>query len=316
MPPRLLLAPASQRFSRRVQRLDTAPDVGGNHRIADRLQGDLRTLLLGEQLCLIALVFGDIGERAGHAHGPAVGTAHQPSARAHPQVPAPARTQPELGVIWFATAQMAHKLVVERIQVGGVEQSEQRFARMRHGVRLESQHLRAARREIEPAAAHVPVPQAVIAAANGQLQAFLAPGQRFTQPPLAPQPPLRQQDGRQQQRHCHHDNADGKPLLNPPRSLAQLVRECRLQRRQPRIDGNDALQHRLDAHHVTASLADQLTQHHCLFMQGRDLAVAFGPDADCGIYFLDMVEVAVETNDARYVVGVDGAGEKAGTRAS
>ena len=57
---RLLEAPAGELLGDRVEVLDDQRGVGGDHAVADRLQRDLRALLLLEQRVLVELALGDV----------------------------------------------------------------------------------------------------------------------------------------------------------------------------------------------------------------------------------------------------------------
>ncbi len=55
-------APAGQQLRRRVKGLDPPPYIRGDDGVADRLQGHLRTFLLGKQLGLGQLLLGNVGQ--------------------------------------------------------------------------------------------------------------------------------------------------------------------------------------------------------------------------------------------------------------
>ncbi|MCY1231470.1 hypothetical protein D9M72_439200 [compost metagenome] len=101
---------------------------------------------------------GNIRERPRHARAPAPRPAHQPAAGAHPQVIAGAVAQAEFGVVGLAAAQMVGQLGLEGGQVGRMQQAQHGFTRMRQLVVVVTEHLRAARREVEFATTKMPVP--------------------------------------------------------------------------------------------------------------------------------------------------------------
>ncbi len=69
---RILEPPAGQLLGHRVQVVDRPSRVGGDHAVADRLQRDLRALLLAEQRLLVELALGDVELDADQAQQPAL----------------------------------------------------------------------------------------------------------------------------------------------------------------------------------------------------------------------------------------------------
>ena len=84
LPAGLERAPTRQRLGHRIEIVDQAVDVRGDHRVADRLERHLRALLFREQLRFGELAVGDVGHRTGHAHRPAPRVAHRTTASAKP----------------------------------------------------------------------------------------------------------------------------------------------------------------------------------------------------------------------------------------
>ncbi len=139
----------------------------------------------------------------------------------------------------------------------------------------------------------VPVPQAVVAAAHGELETLLAVRQRLLQPALLAQHPLRQQDGNQHQQDSGADGAHHQQPADAARSLAQGIRECRLQRGQPSVEGLDPAQHRGQAIGIAAGCGQQAAQRERLLVQRLDLDIRRRPDRDGLVDFRDMAEIAV-----------------------
>ena len=61
---RLVVLPAGEAFRHRIHVVDAALGIGGDHRVADRLQRHLRALLGLEHRGLGLLALGDVGDRA------------------------------------------------------------------------------------------------------------------------------------------------------------------------------------------------------------------------------------------------------------
>jgi hypothetical protein len=95
---RLIEPPRGQVLGRRIDVIDPPVRIGADHRIADRLQRDLRALLLGEHLLLGALALGDVGDGALVADDPPGGIAHRAAVLQHHHGRPVAPAQHELGV--------------------------------------------------------------------------------------------------------------------------------------------------------------------------------------------------------------------------
>ena len=95
---RLARVPAGEILGDRVEIFDAAVGVGRDHGVADRLQRDLRLLLLLEHRGLGALALADVGDRAFVADQLAVLVAHGARALDHGQRRAVDAPQLELGV--------------------------------------------------------------------------------------------------------------------------------------------------------------------------------------------------------------------------
>ena len=104
LPLRLVRVPAGQILGDRIQILDAPVGVRRDHGVADRLQRDLRLLLLLEHRSLGALALADVGDRAFVADQIAVLVAHGARALDHRQRRAVDASQLELGVADLAVA--------------------------------------------------------------------------------------------------------------------------------------------------------------------------------------------------------------------
>ena len=99
---RLGAGPAGELLGDRIEVIDAAFAVGGDHRIADRLQRHLRAFLLGEHRLLGALARGDVGHRALEGHDALLGVAQHARAFQRDHLLAIATAQQHLGVVDFA----------------------------------------------------------------------------------------------------------------------------------------------------------------------------------------------------------------------
>src|SRR6185312_13034235 len=76
-PLRLFAAPAGHRLGDRVERTDAQLRVGGDHRVADRAQGDLGQFALAVQGVLERLALADVLRLRDEVQGRTVVVAHQ-----------------------------------------------------------------------------------------------------------------------------------------------------------------------------------------------------------------------------------------------
>ena len=109
--------PAGEAFRDRIHVVDAAERVGGDHRIADRLERDLGALLRLEHAGFCLLARGDVGDRALEARDAALLVAHHAAVVDHHEHGAVLAAQDGLGVAHFAALLHAPQIGVA---VGGV----------------------------------------------------------------------------------------------------------------------------------------------------------------------------------------------------
>jgi hypothetical protein len=107
LPAGLERAPTRQRLGDRIEVVDQAVDVRGDHGIADRLERHLRALLFGKQLCLGELPVGHVADRSRHALGPPLRVAHRAAARPKPAVLTGLRQATEFQIVRAVVAQVS-----------------------------------------------------------------------------------------------------------------------------------------------------------------------------------------------------------------
>ena len=173
----VLEPPAGQLLRHRVQVLDAAVRVAGDHAVADRLQGDLRAFLLAEQRLLVQLALGDVELDADQAAQPAL-VVDAGAGAADDPAPLPVRV-----------LEPVHALEHRRL-AGDVVAHRGRHARevlrVHHAVPVrrgdhvalgESEHALPAWREPGAVALRVVVPQAVVRAGQRHFLALLHVGE-------------------------------------------------------------------------------------------------------------------------------------------
>ena len=243
---RLGARPSRQRLRRRIERLDTALLVGGDDAFGNRLQRDLRAVLLGVELRLGLLAIGDVGDRAGHPGDLAIRIPHRLSARLEPSVLPRAGTEPEFVGIGRAVRTMLVERGLAHRPVVGMEAIQEGLERVGEFVVRVAQQLLVARRVVDVPAAEVPVPDARIAAIHREVEALLAHAQRVLQRIARAQHPPRERDAGDDERARGEYQRDFENSLRPPRRLAQRAGERDLQRRKPPVGVVDPRENRLE----------------------------------------------------------------------
>src|ERR1700694_4016983 len=169
--------PAGQLLGHRVDVVDGRVGIGGDDAVADRLQRDLRALLLAEQRLLVELALGDVEFHAHQAQQAPVLVDARGGAADHP-APLAVAVAHAMGA--FEDRRLAGDVVADRgryaRQILRVHEGAP-VRRAAHVVVAVTEHRLPARREIHLVAFDVEVPHAVVGRGLKQISALLELGE-------------------------------------------------------------------------------------------------------------------------------------------
>ncbi len=159
----LLELPSGQLLGHRIEVLDVALGIGGDHAVADRLQRDLGALLLPEERLFVDLLLGDVVLHADQPAQAAVGVEQCAGAAVHP---APLPVLALHAVHALEERRLAGDVIAQlRLhlrQLRGVHQAAPVDRRPGHVLLGVAHDGEPARREVQPALARIEVPGAVV----------------------------------------------------------------------------------------------------------------------------------------------------------
>ena len=177
--PRLRCRPPGELLGNRVQIFDPAVGVSGNDAIGDGCQRYQRAFLLGKQIRGRLLAIRHVRNRSCHADCLAGYPAHRLAAGAEPAVIARLGLQANFDIERCAVFEVVGNRVVDFHPVFGMHSRHQPVHRIAEFTLVVPQQLLESRRVIHFTGDDVPVPQTVVAAGHGQVEALLAQLQRL-----------------------------------------------------------------------------------------------------------------------------------------
>ena len=238
---RVLETPARQLLGNRIDVVDGRVGIRRDDPVADRLQRDLRALLLSEQRFFVELTLGDIELDAHQAQQPPVLVDARRGAADDPTPFAIAVTHP-MGA--FEDRRLTGDVVAyRRLHARQIVRMHQTapVRRAAHILIRVAEHGLPARREVDLVAFHVEVPQAVIGGGLGKIGALLELGEaRFDADALEARGQARA-DELHQQLHVHvpGPTRQGVCQAQKPRGLALDTQ--RNKERRPQLQLREAL---------------------------------------------------------------------------
>ena len=234
------------------------------------------------------------------------GVAHRAAARPEPAVLAGLAAAAELDVERRVVAQVRGGRGARRIAVVGMQQRDEAHRGVVHLLLGVADQFVAARREIEFAGEHVPVPQAVVAAGDREVEALVADAQRVLQRRCSAAACRRDRKMPSSTSSSGDDQRDDlQQQLGLARRLAQRCGERVLERRQPRVDGVDLVERRPQRRRCRVHRAWTCACRRMRRVLERcDFAVGLGPDADRALDVVHVPEAPEQQDHAVDVVGI------------
>ena len=180
-----------------------------------------------------------------------------------------------------------------------------------HLVLAVAQELPVAWREVDLLRGDVPVPETVVAAGHGELEALLGGAQGVLEGDGVGQHPARQEHADRDEDRRDREREQQQDLLRVAGRLAERVREVVLEGRQRVVDLVDPVEEGLERLDLARARDDVLVHRVGDLHEFLDEGVALRPDLHDALDVVDVAEGAEQTDRAADVVGVSAGLEEA-----
>ena len=249
------------------------------------------------------LAIGDIRDRAGHAHDAALGVAQRLATRAEPAIAA-AGAKPDLDVVGRVPTQVGHQRAAIAGDVFGMHRFERPPGIVPRRLRGNLEQLGGPRRVVGRATRHVPVPHAVVAAADGQGEALLAQPQGALRKVVADHQSARQQDRKSDQRGRQAQHRQQQDPFGLARRDTERARKLLLEWRELPADDVDPVYQRMQRLGVCIARLHPMMDLACEPRDLRNPLVGLRPDGDRIHHERDMSEIVEQVDHPGHIVGV------------